>query len=143
MIGDLLTSDVLRRNNSASATQMLSITPLPPPAPASRRLDDDPGDASRRCFVGDDDNGDATPGDDDTPSALKALSGCESREQTYASTTRCSSCSGDAHRALAAARRRSRPNLQAPDPSTVVLFRLSLTPLGHLGVVGDGAESLW
>jgi hypothetical protein len=106
---------------------MLSITPLPPPAPL-RRLDP-AGDASRRGLVGGDDVGGVvatdsfSSGPGGTP-ALKILSGRERREPTYASTIRRSSRSVDGHRVLA---RRSRPNPRAGVEARTAARRLSLT----------------
>jgi len=124
---------------------MLSMTPLPPVP--SRRLDDDPGEASRRrsiSFVGGDEEGDRTTGAEDTPAAFKVLSGCVSMELMYVSRIRLSSCSGDVHRGgvLVVWRRRSRPSLlQAAEPRTVVR-RPSLVPLPGVVVVG-AARSRW
>ena len=109
---------------------MLSITPLPRPAPL-RRLDP-AGDATRRGLVGGDDDDDvggvvATDSFSSAPCgtpALKILSGRERREPTYASTIRRSSRSVDGHRVLA---RRSRPNPRAGVEARTAARRLSLT----------------
>jgi len=110
---------------------MLSITPLPRPAPL-RRLDP-AGDATRRGLVGGDDDDDvegvvATDSFSSAPGgtpALKILSGREMRAPTtYASTTRRSSRSADGHRVLA---RRSRPNPRAGVEARTAARRLSLT----------------
>jgi hypothetical protein len=117
---------------------MLSMTPLPPAS--SRRLDDDPGEASRRSFGGDDE-GDRPAGAGGTPT-LRIFSGCESMEAMYVSRIRLSSCSGDDHRGgvLVWRRRRSRPSLQAAEPRTV--RRPSLVPLPGV-VVGAARGSRW
>jgi hypothetical protein len=113
---------------------MLSKTPLPLPLPpASRRLDDPvPGEeASRRSFGG------------GMFSGFKMFSGCDSMEVMHVSRIRLSSCSGDDHRGALARRRRrrSRTNLQPPEPRTARRPSLQV-PLPGV-VVGGGARSRW
>jgi hypothetical protein len=106
-----------------SDTASASKTPLPLP-PASRRLDDPvPGEASRRSFGG------------GMFSGFKMFNGYDSMEVMYVSRIRLSSCRG-----ALARQRRSRTNLQPPEPRTARRPSLQV-PLP--GVGGGGARSRW